>query len=110
MLLGLIAPKKTALQQRYIRWVVDKYVPEAKMYRGSFAINNAFYNHWHRFLYDCETLKGALEEAGFVDVTQYSIGQSDDDIFQGIEQHGKDICDEEINSFETIAMEGMRPG
>jgi predicted SAM-dependent methyltransferase len=108
-LLGLLAPVKSELQQRYIKWVVDKYIPGVAVYREPFAINNSFYNHWHRFLYDRETLQGSLEEAGFVDVTPWPVGQSDDEVFQGIEQHGRDIGDEEINAFETMVLESKRP-
>jgi len=108
MLFGLHVPVKSARQQYYIKWVVDKFVPGVSTYREAFVINNAFYNYQHRFLYDQSTLQGALEEAGFVDVTPYPVGQSDDEILRGIEHHGSFIGDEEINSFETMVLEGKR--
>ncbi|MCL5024017.1 MAG: methyltransferase domain-containing protein [Nitrospirae bacterium] len=109
-LIGLHVPEKSELQKRYIRWIVDAYFPERGGYRESFVINNAFRNWGHRFLYDHATLQDALEKAGFVAVTRHSTGQSDDEVFRGIEYHGSAVGDEEMTRFETMVLEGKRPG
>ena len=109
-LIGLRASEKNELQKRYIKWIVDTYFPDVGIYKESFVINNAFQNWEHRFLYDRETLKDSMERAGFINIAFYSVGQSDEEILRGIEHHGKAICNEEINSFETMVLEGKRPG
>jgi predicted SAM-dependent methyltransferase len=109
ILTSLSAPKKSELQQRYIRWIMDAYFPEIKMYQASFAINNAFRNWEHRFLYDRATLEHVMEEAGFINIARYISGESDDKVFRGIEYHGRAVESEEMNRFETMVLEGTRP-
>lgn len=109
-LIGLHVAEKNELQQRYIKWIVDAYFPERGVYKESFVINNAFQNWGHRFLYDQATLKHALEKAGFVAIARYPVGQSDDPVLQGVESHGSAVGDDEMARFETMVLEGMRPG
>ena len=108
-LVGLYAAEKSDLQQRYIRWITDKFLPEIGVYRESFVINNAFRNWWHQFIYDRATLQSAMEEIGFTDVTRYTPGESDDEGLRGIESHGKSAGNEDMNCFETMVLEAKRP-
>ncbi len=94
--------------QHYIRWVTDYFLPEIKEYRPSIVINNAFYNWGHQFIYDRETLKSALENAGFKDVVEFSPGNSGDENLQGLERHGKVMGNEDVNQFETMVYEARR--
>lgn len=110
MLLGLYASQQNEIQQRYIKWIGDAYSPQGGACGAVFVINNAFYNWEHRFLYDPATLRDILGKAGFVDITRYPPGESDDEVLRGIEHHGKAIGDEEMNRFETMVLEGRRPG
>lgn len=107
-LIGLYAAEKRELQQRYIRWVTDRFLPEVGVYRESFVINNAFRNWGHQFIYDCATLQSAMEEVGFVDITRHTVGESDDEALRGIESHGKSCGSEEMNRFETMVLEAKR--
>jgi len=109
ILIGLYTPQKSDLQQRYINWIVDKFLPEIGIYSESFVINNAFLNWGHQFIYDRATLQIALEKAGFVNITPHKLGESDDKVFRGIESHGKVAGDEDMNQFETMVLEAKRP-
>jgi len=108
-LIGLHTPDKSELQQRYIEWIIDTFLPQVGVYRESFVINNAFRNWWHQFIYDRATLQSAMEEVGFVDITRYAPGESDDEVLRGIESHGKAAGNEDMNRFETMVLEAKRP-
>lgn len=109
VLIGLYSPEKSDIQQQYIQWINNKIFPEKGNYRVSFIINNAFRNWGHKFIYDLETLQGAMEEAGFVDITRYVSGESYDENLRGIESHGKDSGNEDMGKFETMVLEAIRP-
>jgi predicted SAM-dependent methyltransferase len=106
---NLYASNKSDLQQRYIKWMVDKYMSETGIYHECFVINNAFLDLGHRFIYDRATLHAALGKIGFVDITDHEPGESDDKVFRGIEVHGRVIGDEDINRFETMVLQARRP-
>lgn len=108
-LIGLHTPDKSELQQRYIKWIIDRCLPQIGVYRESFVINNAFRNWGHQFIYDRATLQSAMEEVGFVDITRYAPGESDDEVLRGIESHGKVVGNADMNLFETMVLEAKRP-
>ncbi|MBA7607245.1 hypothetical protein ES703_14403 [subsurface metagenome] len=108
-LIGLHTPDKSDLQQRYIKWIIDRCLPEVGIYRESFVINNAFRHFGHQFIYDRATLQSAMEEVGFIDITRHVPGESEDEVLRGIESHGKAAGDEDINRFETMVLEAKRP-
>ncbi|HEY7419367.1 MAG TPA: methyltransferase domain-containing protein [Ktedonobacteraceae bacterium] len=108
VLLHLYTTTPDALQQQYMRFITDTFLPEIHRVHPAFVINNAFYNWGHRFLYDRATLQSAMEEAGFVDITDAVPGESDDEQLCGIEKHGEFIGHEELNRFETQILEGRR--
>lgn len=108
-LTGLLSPKKSELQERYIKWIIDKFLPGLKVYRASIVINNSFCNFGHCFIYDRETLKDILEEAGFIEVISFLSGESNDAHLKGIEFHGLSVGSEEMNRFETMVLEARRP-
>jgi len=108
-LLDLRSTVKSPIQQRYIVWCTDSFVPEVKVYHETFVINNAFRNWGHQFIYDEETLRNSLASAGFVDIVRYEPGESDDEHLRNIEEHGREIQDEELNRFETMVLQARRP-
>jgi len=109
-LIGLLSPKRDDLQEHYIRWIIDRFLPyRADAYRPSIVINNAFQNWGHRFIYDSGTLRDILAEAGFVDIVKFAPGESNDDMLKGIENHGSTVNNEEMNRFETMVLEARRP-
>lgn len=108
-IVSLYTSNKSDQQQKYIKRMVDQYIPETGIYHECFVINNAFLNLGHLFIYDRATLQTALGKVGFVDITHYKPGDSDDKALRGIEVHGKVIGDEDINRFETMVLQAKRP-
>jgi predicted SAM-dependent methyltransferase len=108
-LLRLAASPRSAIQERYIRWITDEFIRDDSEYRHTSVINNAFRAWGHQFLYDAETLRLDMEVAGFVDVTRFAPGESAVEVLCGVDSHGHAISDEELNRFETMVLEGTRP-
>jgi predicted SAM-dependent methyltransferase len=106
VLLALNTAQPAPLQQRYLRWITERFLP-GRACHPVFVINNAFRNWGHQFLYDAAILQAALETAGFVQVTRQPPGKSADAALQGLEVHGDHIGDQELNSFETMVFEAV---
>ena len=58
------------LRERYVRWAVETLEPEVDVALPGVVVNNFFRSWGHRFIYDVDTLRHALEAAGFVDVEE----------------------------------------
>jgi predicted SAM-dependent methyltransferase len=87
------------VQERYVRWAVETLEPELDAPLPGAVINNFFRSWGHRFIYDSQTLRHALETAGFVDVTESTVGE--------LEGH---LAEEpKFNELETIVLEARRP-
>jgi predicted SAM-dependent methyltransferase len=106
-LIRLYANDLSDLQERYIRWSIDTFAREADAYLPGFVLNNMFFNFAHRFVYDRETLRHALEAAGYADVEERAIGESADPELRGRERHMRRAA--EFNAYETIVLEARRP-
>ena len=106
-LIGLYNPLKTQVQKEYIPWAGGKFLPEIKDPTESFIINNFFKAWGHRFIYDYKTLKRSLEECGFSNLVQRSVGQSDVPEFSNLEVHGK-MIGEDFNRLETMVIEASK--
>jgi predicted SAM-dependent methyltransferase len=50
-------------------------------------VNNYFYSHGHRQIYDFATLAGMLRAAGFQDVKRARFGESEHELLRGIDRH-----------------------
>jgi predicted SAM-dependent methyltransferase len=87
-----------AAAQRYVLWAVDTLDPEVDAPLPGVAINNFFRSWGHRFVYDPETLRHALGEAGFVGVEQVPLGE--------LERHLADTP--ELRELETFVLEAKR--
>jgi predicted SAM-dependent methyltransferase len=95
------------LQRRYLQWSVDVFVGHADAPLPGFSLNNMFHNFGHRFVYDDETLRHALETAGFSDVKEWPVGESDDPALTNLERHMRSVA--EFNAYETLVLEARRP-
>ena len=96
-------------QRKYVQRTLESAFPEYGFYDGAFVLNH-FVRHWgHKFIYDERTLADAVRRAGFVNVTRWSVGESDEAMLRGVEQHG-DAISQEFNKLQTIIFEGTKPG
>ena len=105
IILGLRNSRKTELQQRYIKYHMDHYLPDIGIDTDIFVINNAFRGFGHRFIYDHATLYKSLVKTGFIDITRHAPGESNDEMLRGIDCHAKD----EMLSFTGLVLEAKRP-
>jgi predicted SAM-dependent methyltransferase len=95
------------VQERYVRWAVDTLEPEVRAYFPGVAVNNFFRSWGHRFIYDEDTLRHALTQAGFVDIRSLHVGESPHAELTGLERHLGEAP--EINEYETFVLEARRP-
>ena len=106
-LIQLYGDDLTDLQRRYIRWSVETFIAHADAELPGFVLNNFLRNWGHEFVYDVQTLRHALETAGFVDVSEHAVGESDDPRLVGLERHMRSAA--EFNAYETMVLEARRP-
>jgi predicted SAM-dependent methyltransferase len=104
-LVGLFASSRSDVQQKYIAIRTAECYPGIKHPSPCFAINAAFMNWGHRFLYDRETLQSLLQEIGYTEIQFFAAGQSDDCNFTGIEMRTS-----EIDLHETMVVQAVRAG
>jgi predicted SAM-dependent methyltransferase len=105
-LVRLYDPELSDVQRRYVRWSVDEFVPRADAPLPGFVLNNFLRDWGHEFVYDTQTLRHALSTAGFVEVEEHSVGESDDALLEGLERHLAEAP--ELNELETIVLEARR--
>lgn len=108
-LLGLYGNASEGIEKRYVEWIAENVLRNGDRAKPVFVINNAFRNWGHQFLYDEETLRDLLLTSGFTEVERFRPGESKTEGLRGLERHGRNIGDEEINQFETMVLEAMRP-
>lgn len=98
-LAALYARDPDEVQGRYLRWAVDTLEPETDAPLAGVVVNNFFRSWGHRFIYDPQTLRHALVQAGFVDVEESALGE--------LERHLSE--EPEFNAYETFVLEARRP-
>jgi predicted SAM-dependent methyltransferase len=87
------------VEQRYVSWAAETLEPELQAPFPGAVLNNFFRSWGHRFIYDPQTLRHAMSEAGFVDIEERHVGE--------LEQHLAEAP--EINEYETFVLEARRP-
>lgn len=102
-MIELFQPERTDLQDRYINYMTNLSWPTVRDPIPCFAINSAFMDWGHRFLYDRATLRKTLEMAGFGHVQFFTPGVSNDPNLTGIEGRTKDM-----DLYETMVAQAVR--
>ena len=72
-------------------------------------LNLEFRSFDHEFLYDPATLTDSLATAGFKTITQFHPGDSDDPQLRGIELRHNDVGLREMNDYESMVLQAVRP-
>jgi predicted SAM-dependent methyltransferase len=104
-ILALISNRDAATES-YLDWAAKTFNLEQGAFPKAPIVVNNFFRSWgHQFLYDPETIRRAMEEAGFVEIVEQKVGVSAHIHLQGLERHGQAIG-ESINEFETMVFEG----
>ena len=84
-LVDLTRQNKTDLQRAYIEWAAKAFIPGAPDDNEVFVINNFVRNWGHTFIYDENTLRGAMMSAGFNKMTKFDQHESADDALRNLE-------------------------
>jgi predicted SAM-dependent methyltransferase len=91
----------------YIKRVSAKYIPLNTRHLPGFVVNNFFWDFWHLFVYDPDTLRQALEEAGFTPSSSMPSGKSTAPDLCGLERHQAAVG-ADLDAFETMIFEGIK--
>jgi predicted SAM-dependent methyltransferase len=105
-LVELYKSDKSDLQLDYIKWATDIFIPHVSAHEGTYAIDNFVRDWGHSFIYDEKTLRLSLEKAGFTNITQWELNQSDSDVFRNLENEIR--LPTGFLKVETISLEGTK--
>jgi len=75
--IDLFRRDKTAIQDAYIRWSTDHYIEDALGYNETYVVNHFVRGWGHQFIYDAKTLRRSLEKAGFAQLSECRLNESD---------------------------------
>lgn len=112
-LINMYNDPKKKIHQEYVIWSTENFIKEVSNnfnedeYLTSFVVNNFFRDWYHKVIYNFESLKLVLEKTGFTEIQRKEIGQSDIEVFSGLEKHGE-IIPEAFNDLETIVVEAEK--
>ena len=84
-LIALYGSDKSELQVEFMRHSAGIYEKQIPHCEDTFVINN-FMRAWgHTFIYDEKTLRHLMDEVGFVDIEEFNVSESRDDVLQNLE-------------------------
>jgi len=106
-LFRLFSSRESTLVDRYIKWVTKEFAPNAPRPLASIVFNNFVRARGHQFIYDRATLQLILEEAGFSDIRERQIGQSDQAKLRDLETI--DRLPDGFLELESMILEATRP-
>ena len=89
MLIRVMAPDRTLLEQRYFTQSLKASLPDAPAQTNAFFLNNFMRNWRHTFVYDRETLQIAMKQAGFSSIRECEFAQSRHAVLRNLEHHGR---------------------
>jgi predicted SAM-dependent methyltransferase len=105
-LVELYRNDKSLLQQEYIAWANRTFVKNASEDNPVFVINNFVRDWGHMFIYDESTLKMAMVNAGFKEITKYELRQSNDEALCNLESLARIPI--QFLELETVTLEGTK--
>lgn len=106
-LINLHRSNKSKLQNEYIKWLIDAYIPEATSHDDVFIINKFLGGFGHKFIYDEKLLRYALKKVGFINVTKCNLLESEDEELSGLEN--KTRYPDKFLALDTMVFEGTKP-
>jgi len=100
---------KNKLHKDYVKWIVDTFFKDTKIYSSVFVINNIFRRWGHKFIYDFDTLADSFKRAGFTNIVRRLEGKSSDEHLKNIDQHGISSENKKFRNFESFFAEAQKP-
>ena len=114
-LMKLGQEQKTDFQKVYLDWNARTFLKNipGELVHGSdahvYVINNYFRDWGHQLIHGKSSLANLLKFCGFSQLKFQNVGKSDDPQLTTLEHHGAMIT-ESYNEFETMVIEGVKPG
>ena len=105
-ILALLSASRSETEA-YLSWAVETFdtVPKSPFPKAPGVINNFFRSWGHQFIYDAETLRTAMEQAGLIGIKQCKVGESAHPPLRSLERHGE-RWSPWVNEYETMILEG----
>jgi predicted SAM-dependent methyltransferase len=115
VIIELFIQKKSEDQQDFMKLMIKKINQDIDHSQETFVINKVFCGDEHKFIYNYHTLKNAMEDAGFKNITRHKFGESNDENLVGAESYEFNINKEYQRSddwhkrrkFITLVLEGI---
>jgi len=107
-LLALFNITKTPIQQKLLDYQIRVNHVSSTPLPETMTLN-LFFRAWgHQFVYDPQSLRATLEQAGFTSVTERNLGISDENDLRGIEMHWED-GGKDLDEYTSMYFEATRP-
>lgn len=113
-LINLYRQNKSNLQDEYIKWSTNNFLPEVSSFFSEeefldvFVINNFFRDWGHKLIHDFKSLSLIMSKIGFTNISRAKVSMSSDPNFIDLERHGK-IIPGQFNWLETMVIEAVKP-
>lgn len=104
----LYTEREKLFGEKYIKWSIDNFAKDARLYDPVIVVNTLFHNWNHKFLYDLSFLRKILENSGFRDIQQFTYSDSNDVNLRNIERHHENVGSLEMVEFETLIVEAVK--
>jgi predicted SAM-dependent methyltransferase len=102
----LLQDPSTPMHQAYIQYSLETYRLDAQ--GGAPHVFNNFVRAWgHQFIYDAETLRQLMADAGFTEIGVQALNESADPTLSHIAKLGR--MPEGFLALESLAIEGRKP-
>lgn len=88
---------------------LGQWASDAEAVRDCFWLNKAFHGWGHQFLYNDQTLRACLYDAGFANVERCAYGESRHEALRGLEHHTKYPDVPELPHLIVVEASGRRP-
>jgi SAM-dependent methyltransferase len=109
-IITLLEPAPSEFVRTYLEWSTQMFLPWAPGPSGVCVVNNFFRDWGHQFIYDEDTLRYQLGQAGFVEIHACEYSKSETPEFRRVESHAAATSNEAMMMFETMVLEARKPG
>jgi predicted SAM-dependent methyltransferase len=105
--LALFQENKTKEMQQFMRGVLEWHLWPSTPDMECLILNRQMRDFGHQFLYTPKMLRASLAIAGFKNIRQLGVGESDDPVLKNAEQRGNRRV-KDLNAYEAMNFEAVR--
>jgi predicted SAM-dependent methyltransferase len=106
LLIDIARANKSDLQRAYIKCASRTFIDGAPEDNETFVINNFVRDRGHTFIYDENTLRGAMTSVGFAQITKFDLQESRDVALRDLENETS--MPPGFLRLETLTLEGTK--